>query len=140
MSSRAALVLVLGTAITESKLTYLDQLDAMDKPGPAYGLFQMEERTHEDIWDNYLRFNHSLRAVMFSFVASVPNVRDLRTHLLYAAAMCRVHYRRVPAALPAADDARGMAAYWKAHYNTHLGKGTVEKALPDFQRAISIVR
>jgi hypothetical protein len=51
--------------------------------------------------------------------------------------MCRLHYRRVAEPLPAAKDTEAMAAYWKAHYNTPLGKGTVEKALPRFIVACS---
>jgi hypothetical protein len=139
MSSASALALVLGTGLEESGLTYLDQLDVFDKPGPAYGLFQMEEATHHDIWDNYLRYNYPLHTIMIGMVGHSPRVTDLRTHLLYAAAMCRIHYRRAKPALPAPDDARGMAEYWKAHYNTPLGKGTVEKAIPKFQRAIQLV-
>ena len=46
--------------------------------------------------------------------------------------MCRVHYFRSPLKLPDAKDAQGMAELWKAAYNTPLGKGTVEKALPRF--------
>ena len=51
---------------------------------------------------------------------------DLETNDLYACAMCRIHYQRVREPLPDADDLEGQAAYWKAHYNTPLGAGTVE--------------
>ena len=47
---RAAEELLLGTALQESRLTYLHQLGG----GPALGLFQMEPGTHDDIWTNYL--------------------------------------------------------------------------------------
>jgi hypothetical protein len=43
--------------------------------------------------------------------------------------MCRVHYYRVPAALPPAGDLAEQAAYWKRYYNTELGRGTVEHFL-----------
>ena len=49
---------------------------------------------------------------------------ELVRNLAYATAICRVRYARVPGALPAAHDIDGLAAYWKAHYNTALGKGT----------------
>lgn len=139
MYSQAAEVLVLGTGLVESRLRYLDQLDAADKPGPAYGPWQMEEATFRDINDNYLRYQWRLKEKLHGLCTHSPRITDLRWNLLYAAAMCRIHYRRVRAALPAADDANGLAAYWKTHYNTPLGKGTIEKALPHFQRAIEIV-
>jgi hypothetical protein len=49
--------------------------------------------------------------------------------------MCRVHYLRVKEALPTENDAAGMASYWKRYYNTVLGKGTIEQALPSFRVA-----
>ena len=42
-------------------------------------------------------------------------------------AICRIHYWRKPGAIPA--EIEGQAAYWKRHYNTPLGRGTVEKYL-----------
>lgn len=43
---------------------------------------------------------------------------------MYAAMMCRIHYRRVSEPLPAAGDLPAQAAYWKKWYNTELGAGT----------------
>jgi len=37
-----------------------------------------------------------------------------------------LHYRRVPAALPKVDNLSHQAKYWKAHYNTVKGKGTIK--------------
>jgi hypothetical protein len=138
LNSAAAEVLVLGTAMVESNLRYLDQIDAEAKPGPAYGLWQMEEATFRDIYDNYLRYRWDLKNKLQGLCTHSPRITDLHWNLAYAAAMCRVHYRRAKPALPAADDAHGLASYWKQHYNTPLGKGTVEKAIPYFKRAILI--
>lgn len=147
LNTLAADRLVLGTALTESGLFYIDQLDpGDDDPGPAYGLFQMEQATHDDIWTNYLRYKPELAEKVLPMAArspfgerQMPHVTELRWNLLYAAAMCRVHYRRARPALPDADDAYALAAYWKAHYNTPAGKGTVAKAIPHFQRAIELI-
>jgi hypothetical protein len=51
--------------------------------------------------------------------------------------MCRIHYLRVPEVLPAANDWPGFAAYWKNHYNTWLGAGTVDGFLQKAQPAIA---
>jgi hypothetical protein len=122
--SPAAEELVLGTALQESRLKYIKQLGN----GPALGVFQMEPATHDDIWKNYLKYKPEL-AVGASKLSHSVNSRSLITDLLYAAAMCRIHYLRVPDALPAEGDFEGQAAYWKDHYNTYLGAGTEEEYL-----------
>ena len=125
--------LVLGTALQESRLRYLHQLG----DGPARGLFQMEPATEHDIWDKYLRYNGPL----------AQNIRELMHHaaagnltgnLFYQAAMCRIHYRRVSAPLPGADQPLQMAQYWKHWYNTPGGAGTVEEAIPHFEFACGL--
>jgi hypothetical protein len=120
--------LVIGTCMTESLLKYLRQKGN----GPAYGLPQMEPRTHDDIWANYLAYQPELRALLNSNGSDPTRlIWDLR----YAVQMCRVHYRRAPNAIPEAKDAKGMAELWKRVYNTYLGAGTAEKALPYFRKA-----
>jgi hypothetical protein len=59
-------------------------------------------------------------------------------NLVYAAAMCRVHYFRSPQPLPMPSDAHGLAQMWKSHYNTWHGKGSITQALPHFQRATEL--
>jgi hypothetical protein len=125
--SPAAEELVLGTALQESRLKYLHQLGR----GPALGLFQMEPRTHNDIWTNYLRGKPDLAGAL-QRLAHKPGPDAMITDLLYAAGMCRVHYRRVPAALPAEGDFEGQAAYWKKYYNTIYGAGTEEEYLENW--------
>lgn len=140
--SPAAEVIVLGTGMVESQLRYVDQIDQANKPGPAYGLWQCEEPTHKDYWNSFLRFQTVLRDRCIGLVSRrsslFPPVGELVFNLAYAAAMCRVHYRRIPAALPDRDDAIGMAEYWKRWYNSPLGKGTVEKSLPHFEFATKL--
>jgi hypothetical protein len=119
--------LLLGTALVESGLVHRRQLGG----GPARGLFQMEPRTHDDIWDNFLRYRVELAARVQQLLNSESDDRHraLENNDRYAAAMARVHYLRMPAALPSPGDRRGQAEYWKRHYNTALGAGSVEKYL-----------
>ena len=63
-------------------------------------------------------------------------LHTLRTDLTYAAAMCRIHYYRVPYKLPAADDAHGMAVYHKIYYNTYKGKTDPIDSMKIFERII----
>lgn len=125
--SDAAVELLLGTAIQESRLQYLKQLGG----GPALGVFQMEPATHDDIWKNYLKFRKKL-ALDVGRLAHAINPQSMATDLLYAAAMCRVHYRRVPKPLPPQGDYEAQAAYWKEHYNTYEGAGTEEEYIENW--------
>ena len=125
--SPAANELVLGTALQESRLQYIKQLGN----GPALGFFQMEPNTHEDIWTNFLSYRKELAEKVMSLAATTtahhPSSNELIGNMWYGAAMCRIHYMRVPDPLPKAGDVPGMAMYWKEHYNTHLGSGTEEE-------------
>lgn len=137
--SKAGEQLVFGTGLVESGYNWLDQMTP--GPGPAYGPWQMEEATHDDLWLNFLAYKTDLndalvRMAGFGLVTKPP-VIALHGNLFYGAAMCRAHYQRVKARLPDAGDAPAMAAYWKNHYNTPLGKGTLEKAIPYFRQAVA---
>jgi len=127
MHSDSAVNLLLGTAIQESNLHYLRQLD----DGPALGFYQMEPSTHKDIWLNYLKYRQPIVDSLASITKSTAPMQ-LVTNLAYATAMARIHYRRVPQALPDADDIHGLAQYWKDYYNTELGKGTAEEFIQNY--------
>lgn len=133
--TRRAERLVLGTAITESGLQYLDQVDKLAKPGPAYGLWQMEKITFDD---HLKRIPKGLEAGLYGYMAWVPDVEDLHWNLRLGAAMCRILYWHAPEPLPPEGDVLAMAQFWKKRYNTPLGAGTVEKALPCFKLACTL--
>lgn len=129
----AAENLVMGTASVESNLEYVKQL----KGGSAISLWQIEAATHDDLWRNWLKYRPGIATAIlrasgmdpaFGWALSVPH-EHLMTNLTYGALMCRCYYRRIPAPLPAADDVAGMARYWKQHYNTSAGAGTIEMFL-----------
>lgn len=133
--SLAAENLLLGTGQHESQgYTYLAQVGG----GPALGFWQMEPATFEDCWTNFIRFRSPLLAAVLALVPPRPCVAaDLVGNLPLACAMARIRYARAPDPLPDATDVQGLAAYWKAHYNTPLGAGTVAQVLPAFQSAIA---
>jgi len=120
--SKQAAKLLLGTAIKESlNFRYRKQVGG----GPALSYFQMEPATHDDIWNNYLKYKPDLAEKVTCLLNSpeADKHHELEHNDNYAAAMARLHYRRVPAALPPLDGLELMAAYWKQYYNTPLGKG-----------------
>lgn len=135
MHSENAENLLMGTAAQESHFEYIKQLGA----GPALGLFQMEPDTHDDIWANYLRYRAEVQESIM-IACGIGGEQCISGRLLwdlrYATLMCRVHYRRVTAALP--SDIDGMAHYWKDHYNTELGAGTVDEFKQNYGKFVGI--
>lgn len=132
--SEGAVELLLGTAAQESHLTYLDQLTP--GPGPAYGLWQMELATHDDHWRWLVDpARAALKVKIYQMLSLWPSrIEQLRTNLLYAAAMCRIHYRRRPERIPEAGDVVGAGMVWKSAYNTAAGKGTVDQYVANYRR------
>ncbi len=137
--SEAAANLIVGTVWQESRGKYIKQLGN----GPALGFIQMEPATHDDIWENYLKYKSTLaedvkQLALLGDVAGqkYPDSKSLMDSLPYQVAMCRCHYLRKKPAIPAYNDVEGMAHYWKDHYNTSLGKGTPEEFIKNFPMEI----
>jgi len=132
LRSEAAVNLVMGTAAQESHLgRYIRQIN-----GPALGICQMEPATEADIWDNWLAYHQDVAAAIRGLTGHSGPGLWLEWDLAYQIAMCRCHYRRVPAALPAADDVYGLAAYWKQYYNTPAGAGSVGEFISNYRRLV----
>lgn len=137
-NSPAASRLLLGTAAVESNCgSALQQYGG----GPACGPFQMEPDTAADHADYMRRYAPVWAAAIQRASGVDPTrlsehemVRQLSGNLLFAAAMCRIHYYRQPSALPDVGDELGLAGYWKNFYNTELGDGTVAKFVNDLNR------
>ena len=118
LSSPEAIELLVGTAIQESRLTYLRQLG----DGPALGLFQIEPATHDDVWINVVRSRARFKSAL-----GARKVERLVFDLRYGAMIARLLYWRHPEPIPAT--LKGQARYWKRYYNTHLGAGTPKEYL-----------
>ena len=132
--SRSALNLLLGTAAVESEMgLYLYQTHG----GPARGIFQQEPKDVFDIWDRYLRYRGKLRFLVGE-VTGVFNAdeKHLPGNMLFQIVMARVHYRRIPFSLPRHDNIEGLAHYWKSHWNTCEGKGTVEDFISKYNKYV----
>jgi hypothetical protein len=126
--SESAVDLLMMTAAHESKGgTFLRQVGMEGEEG-AFGVYQMEIATHDDIYENYLDYDCYLRS------------------LVLASTSLGVSYYRVPEALPfppPMDQCIDMqhrdslylwdlAKYAKKYYNTEAGKATPEKYYQDY--------
>lgn len=131
----AAVNLLTGTALAESGAVWLRQIGG----GPAMGLWQMEPATHDDCWENFLRFPkgsvhaETLKAMLG---ADLPRAAQMVTNLRYACAMARIRYFRVGEPLPPADSASALSAYHKRHYNTSSGAADAAANVALFRAAI----
>ena len=120
MYSDNAVELLIFTCANESLGgTYIKQ-----KVGSALGIYQMEPKTYNDIWQKYiycnlsiiLQLNHNFEAYR------MPPEDRLVYDLRFATAMARLHYARVKEPLPPAHDTEALWNYYKIHYNTSAGK------------------
>lgn len=137
--SEEAEALVMGTGAQESGYRHLRQLARSDgRRGPARGLWQMEPATHSAHL-RWLEARPELKAKVMELTTAYPEADDLMWNLRYAAAMCRIHYRRVKAALPPADPL-SLALYWKQYYNTPKGAGTPEEFMRNYNDMLASER
>jgi len=131
MNSEEAVELLLGTAAVESNLGYYIR----QVGGPARGIFQMEPATEADLWENYIGRRRDLLMMMAGLLGyATQDISRLEYDLRYQIVMARLHYLRVPEALP--KTLEGMARYWKKYYNTPGGKGTEEKYIRAYKTLI----
>ena len=121
--SPAAERLLLGTAVVESGLKFLTQ----HGDGPARGVYQIEPATADDLAKNWLTFRPRWAHKLAAFASEQPSNGQLVSNLAYATAVARLIYYRRPEALPDPENLRGLADYWKAHFNTTAGKGDPAK-------------
>lgn len=134
LHSPASEQLLLATAIQESHLVHRKQIG-----GPALSYFQIEPKTHNDIWDNYLKYRSQLSNKVMQLMsnAGADKIKELENNDKYATAIARIHYLRVHAPIPQFNDIAKMAAYWKRYYNTALGKGRVIDFISNWKKYYS---
>ncbi len=136
LHTKAAEQLVLATGAHESGYKYLYQIGG----GPALGYWQMEPATYTDHWNRYLHRQSELTDRIATLTARYPpGPMQMVANLAYACAMCRIHYYRRPEALPPADDAEAIGKYWKEHYNTEAGAGTVPSFVLTFNEHVKLL-
>ena len=136
LASPAAINLVTGTALAETRAAYVRQIGG----GPALGLWQMEPATHDDCWTNFLNFpaqSHLATVCTRMRAPDLAATAQLVTNFRYACAMARIRFYRVREALPASTDAAGLSAYHKVHYNTAQGAADPAANVAFFAEAIA---
>ncbi len=136
MNTPAAVDLMVGTALQESQLHYLVQLEG----GPGIGFYQMEPATAEDIVYRYAQNKpHDFRIRVMGAVplggpvwllSPLELKKELTINLALQVLLARLKYYMVPDPIP--DELIGQARYWKQHYNTPLGAGTEDQYIANY--------
>ena len=132
--SQPAENILIGTAVHESNgLQYIKQIK-----GPALSFYQIEPATAHEVWNKWLPKQKShIKDVVYSEAALQvwQSLEDkLLSDLRFATILARLNYRRFPEELPV--DVPGMARLWKLRWNTHLGAGTEEQFINNYQRFV----
>jgi hypothetical protein len=132
-------MLLIGTAAHESRLGRdLRQNAPGGRPGVARGLYQIEPATALDFNASWLAFRPEWKTCLDWFGGLAPSFEaQLAGNLVWQTALARLLYYRVPEALPAEGDIEGLARYWKRHWNTPAGAGTVERWLADWHDLVA---
>ena len=132
-SKKEALDLVYCTGLVESKYEYIEQLES----GPAKSFWQVEPSTAVDNCRNFISSRPKLLQTCADILGIDPyyfidaELDDwdwiLRTNIAAGILHCRIKYWRVPEDIESGQE--GLAKYWKEHYNTIEGAGTIEHFL-----------
>lgn len=113
--SEEAVELLMMTASHESRLgQYIHQVS-----GPAMGIFQMEPDTFFDIKGEYLSYRSVLNQETSAYFVDEWDPTEVSWNLKAAVIMARLHYYRVPVAIPESKEEK--AAYCKIYWNTVEG-------------------
>ncbi len=108
------------------------------KDGPAKGIYQMEPKTHDDLWNTILVRNQTVRWQIMKALNTATNPRADRMvwDLQYATFMARAFYMRVTEALPEANDIEAIWEYYKMYWNTNLGAAKKTEFIANYNRFI----
>jgi hypothetical protein len=125
--------LLCATCAQESHMgTYRQQVN-----GPALGIYQMEPGDFEDIWRNYLVYHGTLKNNVLGLVPDSVNAQAMVFNDRFATAMARVHYLRLPKALPAPTDLQGLWLTYKVGYNSVHGAATQDQFNNNYKRYVT---
>jgi hypothetical protein len=104
--------------------------------GPACGIFQIEPPTAHSIINNYVLHRKPFKDFLAKYTTEQTIEEQLITNLAFQVIIARLVYFPKTQPLPNANDIRELANYYKAHYNTPLGKGTADKFVDDYARYV----
>lgn len=129
-SESAENLLVMTMAHESNGGEYLEQTNH----GPAWGIYQMEKGTFNDLWERYLSEKPDLVKKIMDVcnLKTQPKAEEMAEDLALATAMARVYYLRIREPIP--EDLDAMSVYAKKYWNTEQGKATAIEYLSAYLR------
>lgn len=137
MNSPAAVNLILGTAAQETNMgSFIVQQGIGDKGG--LGIYQMEQRTYNDIWDNFINNNIAIKAKIKLYLGyeGRPLATRMISDFALSTIMCRLFYYIISKPLPDANNIQELGKFYKTYFNTDMGKATVEQFVENYHRFV----
>ena len=133
--SPAAVNLLLGTCAVESDFGKATR----QFNGPALGVFQIEPSTMWSFYSNYFKYRPEDYTKIIQ-LSGEPEFSEyaLENNLIFQIVFTRYIYWAVPEPLPDENDIVGLALYWKTHFNTIRGKGTIESFIEKYERYVGV--
>ena len=117
-SNGTAVELLLETAAAETGMGSVRDRTT----GAGMGLTQFDQLPFEDIKRRSMSKRYAIEETLKIDISLVAWY-DLRYNAFLSLLFTRLHYRLRPEPIPATRE--GRAEYWKQHYNTYAGAGTV---------------
>ncbi len=125
--TKTAADLLMATAAMETDLgTWLTQVG-----GPALGVFQEDP---SDLMDLQQRVTAAQRTALAGIMTPQSWEEQIETNLVFAAAVCRLHYWHATSEPLPPDTVDGLWSYYKPFYNSSLGAAT----MADFTTALKL--
>lgn len=132
--------LLLGTCAQESKMgIYIHQLGN----GPALGIFQIEPKSHDDLWINFIekQEHQSFKLILDRLYPNKPNAEQMIWDMQYAAIMARIFYLRAlwhdgKEVIPEGPELDVIWDIYKTHFNTKYGKATKTEFFNNYRKYV----
>lgn len=116
-----AVALMVETSCAE---TLMGKFEDQTPNGAGRGLCQVDPIGFIDVVQR-TRDHHKVKTLLnLGYDLDKCSHTDLDNDPVLALIFCRLHYKLKPEVIPAS--LVGRAQYWKKHYNTVAGKGTIE--------------
>ena len=122
------------------RIAYVESKDGTDsgtyRSGYHGGIWQVDEVGFQDTQDttSHPTLATKLDKIQETFAINWRGAEweDLRKPL-YSGLAARLFLSNIPESIPVASDIRAQGQYWKDHYNTADGAGTVDKFVEDIK-------
>jgi len=139
--------LILGTIAVESEFgKYRRQKGFENRKGGAYGICQIEMKTHDYLIKEYLQTlviaqpkkTKLKEKILFFYNKEKSKEDNLTNNDAYNIAVCRLKYYSCPFLEPLnyGNNIQELGYFWKKYYNTNLGKGTIKDFVTKYNKYV----